>query len=151
MEGLTMLEPMQQLKLLVQERPWEGEPNEAEWDDDFTWYKCRIRRNPQLLHLCGYVSVPKSHPAYGKPYDEPDLKVHGGLTYSDDHADGFWYFGFDCGHAGDLVPGVLLSLINIDRRGGYGSNDVYRTWEYVDNEVQHLVSELWRIEKWGVL
>ena len=30
-----MLEPEQQMKLLVQYRPWEGEPDEAEWEDAF--------------------------------------------------------------------------------------------------------------------
>jgi hypothetical protein len=35
--------------------------------------------------------------------------VHGGLNYADDHVgdrrDGRWWFGFDCGHAGDYLPG----------------------------------------------
>jgi hypothetical protein len=141
-----MLEPEQQLKLLVQDRPWEGEPNEAEWEDDQTGYRCRISRHPTLLHLNGYVSVAKSHPAYGKTYDDVDVKIHGGLTYSHDDG-GWWCFGFDCGHAGDLVPGVLVSLVTVGSSLQYRQDhETYRTWEYVENEVRHLVSELWRIE-----
>ena len=32
---------------------------------------------------CGYIGVDRSHPWYGKEYDELGLvEVHGGLTYS---------------------------------------------------------------------
>lgn len=36
-------------------------------------------------HRCGYVGVPRWHPAYGLGYDHPlmrDVDVHGGLTYA---------------------------------------------------------------------
>lgn len=37
------------------------------------------------------------------------FQVHGGVNYADDHVphrkpDGRWWFGFDCGHAGDYLP-----------------------------------------------
>ena len=61
------------------------------------------------MHRCGYVRVPPSHPAFGKTYDELDVSVHGGLTFSEiepctEHEDGQGYWvGFDCGHAGDAI------------------------------------------------
>lgn len=58
-------------------------------------------------HRCGYVRVPPGHPAHGKDYNDPDVEVHGGLTFAEiepctEHEDGvgFW-FGFDCAHFGD--------------------------------------------------
>ena len=35
----------EKLKLLFEHRPWETEPDEAEWVDGPTKYKCRILRN----------------------------------------------------------------------------------------------------------
>ena len=57
-------------------------------------------------HPCGYVSVPKNHPFYGKSYwDIGDkIEVHGGLTFSGKlHGfEGLW-FGWDYAHAGDFT------------------------------------------------
>ncbi len=86
---------------------------------------------PSYPHYCGYVLVPKNHPAYKKPcyksiedmenYKENykhimeqmnTISVHGGLTYSETvditknypaaAKEGQW-FGFDAAHAGDAV------------------------------------------------
>lgn len=59
-------------------------------------------------HWCGYVRVPREHPAFCLHYDDPLLdgvRVHGGLTYAD-VGDGTvraagWWLGFDCGHLDD--------------------------------------------------
>lgn len=57
-------------------------------------------------HPCGYVSVPKNHPFYGKSYwdIEDKIEVHGGLTFSGKlHGfEGLW-FGWDYAHAGDYT------------------------------------------------
>jgi len=140
----------QKLKLLVANRPWETEPNNAEWMDEDTKYKCRIKRNPSTLSLCGYVGVPKSHPCWGRKYDDmydsiEDLSVHGGLTYSDGDDDGWWWLGFDCAHSGDLSPSVLLHFVSI----GYDAlirDEEYRTWEFVEREVRELSRQLRLIE-----
>ncbi|MGF6871695.1 hypothetical protein [Paraburkholderia sp. MM5477-R1] len=60
------------------------------------------------------------------------IGVHGGLSYSG-HLRGdseHWYFGFDCGHAGDLKPGGLC--------GG----STYRTMESVKGECRQLAGQL---------
>jgi len=63
---------------------------------------------------CGYVGVPKTHPWFGKGYNDEgpiNCDVHGGLTYADntlyvqpDDTD-LWWFGYDCAHFDDGVYG----------------------------------------------
>lgn len=131
--------------------PWEREPNEVDFEHE--GMPCRLRRGPGgLSHWCGYVGVPAAHPFWGLDYSQPApklntspesaLDVHGGVTYAGDHApmcepDGYWYFGFDCAHAGDLVPGMV-------RRGRerYG---VYRDVAFVEAECRKLAEQLYRI------
>lgn len=69
------------------------------------------------------------------------LRVHGGLTWADNHhacgePDGLWWFGFDCAHAGDLCPGMF----SYPHPG-----DVYRDQQYVVAEVQSLAAQLARV------
>ena len=50
--------------------PWATEPDKIQWPDEETGYPCLIVRNGQVGgFLCGYVGVPKGHPAYGLNYD----------------------------------------------------------------------------------
>lgn len=146
LETTTELTAGQKIKLLIAHRPWETEPNEAEWIDEDTDYKCRISRHEDLGHLRGYVGIPKSHPLYGKHYSDDEIEnldAHGGLTHSGEDQDDkdTWWFGFDCSHAGDLSPLLLMVLVekgryNLDRK------EVYRTWEYVEREVRELSAQL---------
>jgi hypothetical protein len=90
------------------------------------------------------------------------LQVHGGVNYAEDHVpdgkpDGRWWFGFDCGHAGDYMP----FNTNIDRimdemvdsmpeevrntmrkivRGR--EHTIYRDQQYVVGECQSLAVQL---------
>lgn len=107
----------------MSDKPWDSQPWLAEPDHVMfmseAGYVCEIRRHPTLKHLNGYIYIPFGHPDYGKDYNElyegddnwdaaPD--VHGGWTYAhnggDDDGGKFTIFGFDCGHAGDLSPGL---------------------------------------------
>ncbi len=57
------------------------------------------------------------------------VHCHGGLTYAseahwENETRATWWFGFDCSHAGDLIP--------ISRKRGFGDHgDVYRNLDYV--------------------
>lgn len=89
------------------------------------------------------------------------LHVHGGVTWAEDHVpneepDGLWWFGFDCGHAGDLNPAMneqlgremlksfmppetfaaLESVFKDMKRG------VWRDQQYVVSECQSLAAQL---------
>jgi hypothetical protein len=65
---------------------------------------CAVVMARPAAHRCGYVRVPPSHPAFQQKYDEIDVNVHGGLTFSElepciEHPDGQgWWLGFDCAH-----------------------------------------------------
>lgn len=88
---------------------------EKEWTQK--GLKCKIIRNPHLGILCGYVAVPSGHPDWGKEEEEIDVDVHGGLTFAKQGGldprwenKNFWWFGFDCGHAFDFIPGIFARL-----------------------------------------
>ena len=88
----------------------------------------------------GYVAVPKDHPYYGLGYDDVDVDVHGGLTYSASGEDvlesspsidilegnegnlkDYWVFGFDTCHYGDTLEtwpmkAVISETLNLKRQ-----------------------------------
>lgn len=91
-------------------------------------------------HRCGYVAVPVGHLLHGKTYEEPDISVHGGLTFSEaaDHT-GFatgteWWFGFDCAHAGD----GMMYYTPSELRG----QEPVRTLEFVEQECESMARQL---------
>lgn len=102
---------------------WKIEPDRMYWVDDATGYDCLIHRSPGTGALCGYVGIKKSHPDFGKGYDDVDVDVHGGLTYADscgwhichqsDDKEPVWWLGFDCGHFRDLSPYIETILMQI--------------------------------------
>jgi len=79
-----MLDIDLQIKLLIQERPWEHEPDREEWVHELTGYKCTVWRHQTLGSLNGYVAIPKGHRVWGFGYDDVEVEVHGGLTYADE-------------------------------------------------------------------
>jgi hypothetical protein len=77
---------------------------------------------------------------------ESDLLVHGGVTFSG-HRDTerfnqfTWWFGFDCGHACDVVPG-LLKLVGLLTRDG---REEYRNLAYVFEQCEWLAEQLAKV------
>ena len=73
----------------------------------------------------GYVIVPKGHKAHGIEYDELEIDVHGGLTYSQeitehqlemfpslDESDiGGWIVGFDTAHFNDNPTNCSIEYV----------------------------------------
>ncbi len=111
--------------------PWLDEPNFLEFE--YLGLPCILHRGG-CATWCGYVGVPKGHPAYGRDYDDVGAEVHGGLTYADsgEHLTEahevrtafenglngtekkiprLWWLGFDCAHGGDL----LLTIVILER------------------------------------
>ena len=146
------------------EGAWQSEPDKVQWMDPATGLPCLILRHPQHGQLCGYVGVGPDHPMHGAGYDlAGDINVHGGLTFADHcsgdergichvvdagEPDNVWWFGFDCGHAGDYSPGHEARMREVLGRdyhpipmGPWGA-DVYRDIEYVRAEVTRLASQL---------
>lgn len=135
------------------EGAWQTEPDKKQWQDEATGLPCLIVRN-HMGALCGYAGVPAGHPAYGRQYDAlEDIDAHGGLTFADrcqkneDPAygichiapageDDIWWFGFDCAHFMDHVPGMKSYGITVS------SDNVYRDFAYVTAEVAALAKQL---------
>ena len=103
---------------------------------------CSIWKHDSLGHLCGYVGVPKSHPWYGLGYDDIDAEIHGGLTFSQHETDreepyphdtgqDIWWVGFDCAHAGDMIPRYVSEF----------PGETCRDENYVRQEIESLVHQ----------
>jgi len=128
--------------------------------------ECRIIRHPTLLSLCGYVRVPATNHFFGKHYNDPSLEsvcVHGGLTFAGnslpeeptkpgeyeahggfDMANRGWWFGFDCGHYLDIVPGleVYTHFRRFVPRSASLPEATYKPIEYVTEHCELLASQL---------
>lgn len=120
-------------------------------------YRCVIV-GQNLGHRCGYIAIPKGHEFYGVGYEDIDIDVHGGWTYSENSkweypviANDIWWIGFDCGHYCD---GKDLELIKsfgkdsesvkymLDMESRFPSNEEVRTIEYVENELIDAVKQI---------
>lgn len=154
-------------KLEWGEGPWTNEPDKIQWVDEKTGLDCLIHRNG-MGALCGYVGVPEGHPAFAKPYDEVDVRVHGGPTYSDfcqpstDESHGIchapyegrpdhvWWIGFDCAHSGDLCPRSSRFNREFEKEhpqyAGFHARDTYRDVAYVKAECARLAAQLSAME-----
>jgi len=151
-----MLEASMKMKLFYPIRPWENEPDHAEWIQEVSGYKCRISRMEGSGALCGYVGIPKEHRFWGKGYhgdneevDDISDNVHGGLTYSEEGKDGYWYFGFDTTHANDFAPKLVELLIEFGRKDlPFHDCMNYKTWEFVEDQIYWLGKRLWQYNEY---
>jgi hypothetical protein len=71
------------------------------------------------------------------------LKVHGGLSWSDEE-EGLWWFGFDCGHAWDLSPG--LQVFYQRHAFNFHRNQTYRDVNFVKQQCADLAFQLKQLE-----
>ncbi len=133
------------------EGAWQHEPDKAQWIAH--GLDCLIVRGPSGA-LCGYVGVPEGHPYFQKHYDEADVEVHGGLTFSapcantDDESRGIyhveqgaanktvWWLGFDCAHCFDVSP------MYAHRYPDTFGDGVYRDFAYVQDQTEQLAEQL---------
>ena len=151
-----MLEASLKMKLFYPVRPWENEPDHAEWEQEVSGYKCRISRMEGSGALCGYVGIPKGHKYWGVIYDEGDEEldaiaddVHGGFTYTEEGDDGYWYFGFDTTHADDFAPKLVELLIDLGRKDLPFTDCMnYKTWEFVEDQIFWLGKRLWQYNEY---
>lgn len=108
---------------------WELEPDNALFTSHGYW--CEVKRHPELGHLCGYVYMGAHHPLAS--VTEPDLAVHGGITYNDGKK-----MGFDCGHAGDVSPYIHTRY----KFSNPGYSEVYRNIRFVKDQLDNLAAQL---------
>ena len=150
-----MLEASLKMKLFYPYRPWEDEPDHAEWENE-VGYKCRISRMEGSGALCGYVGIPKDNVFWGVIYDEGNEEldaiaddVHGGFTYTEEGDDGWWYFGFDTTHINDFAPKLVELLIDLGRKDLPFTDCMnYKTWEFVEDQIFWLGKRLWQYNEY---
>ena len=151
-----MLEASMKMKLFYPVRPWENEPDHAEWVQEPSGYKCRISRMEGSGALCGYVGIPKDNVFWGVIYDEGNEEldaiaddVHGGFTYTEEGKDGYWYFGFDTTHINDFAPKLVELLIEFGRKDLPFTDCMnYKTWEFVEEQIYWLGKRLWSYDQY---
>lgn len=127
--------------------PWDGEPDRV--DFVHAGFACFVKRGP-MGAWCGYVGVPETHPAFGKPYDDVNVDVHGGLTYADRCSgelchvpqpgtpDNVWWLGFDCAHCHDITPATMKYRSQFPA----SYEEAYRDLSYVRAETERLADQL---------
>ncbi len=125
--------------------PWQSEPDRVEWNAH--GLPCLMVRHARSGHWCGYAAVSPGHPAFEKGWDDIDVRVHGGVTYTE-HCEGsvchvpapgapdnVWWIGFDCNHCDDLSPSA-------GERYYFGRGQQYREANYVKRETECLARQL---------
>lgn len=111
-----------------------------------------IKRDDINGALMGYMPIGREHPFHGKSFDKIPVDVHGGLSFSkneliyDDQlawfasSKGWWWIGFDCAHAFDIMPAV----------GNMGMkpypNATYKPYHYVRWELNRLAMQIERLK-----
>jgi hypothetical protein len=115
----------------------------------------------------------REHPNYDCAYEKTHspgamLEVHGGITWSDFSdtlrpGQKLYWFGFDCGHAGDYSPGMKARLQRIMpdleppityaeqlAHPRFGHPEIYRDVPYVKAETTALAEQLAAIKILGL-
>ena len=69
---------------------------------------------------------------------ESIIQVHGGVTFAGEWekfgCSDIWWFGFDCAHAWDLVPGLI--------KYGFMADQTYRDEDYVTREIESMAKQI---------
>ncbi len=138
--------------------PWQDEPDKVVWVDEKTGLDCMARRVFPMGHFCGYVGVPQGHRLFGERGG--DLSAHGGITSTGLCAKGadevtglchkplpgrpekVWWFGFDCAHCFDIMPGMGAMLGGIERVFKISEDSEYRTLDYVKEQCRDLARQI---------
>lgn len=119
---------------------------------------CRVLDGP-FKNYNGYVALPKSHPYWGKDYNDIPIRVHGGLTFGGQGGGvaylrpyvlggkekgkldpmswpdpNLWWIGFDTSHLGDFI--TYNNESHPDPCG------VFWTIEMVERETEELAKQL---------
>jgi hypothetical protein len=115
---------------------WELEPDEATFVSHGYW--CEVKRHPELGHLCGYVLMGAHHPLASET--EPDLAVHGGITYNSGTK-----MGFDCGHTGDISP-YLATRYGLRNYSDPNYHERYRNMAFVKGQLENLAAQLREVD-----
>jgi hypothetical protein len=176
--------PKEEKVKLFGEGIWTDEPDEAEWIHEESGLPCLIIRHQAYGTFSGYFGVPPENPLYKSDGDflEEEITFTGlslpeGIVRDARKTDpltlpiqieaaflNYWFFGFDCAHAGDVIPmfrgrelaGILrrrqtqpLLIASRVGRGTWRGPDVYRDFAFVRKEVEHLAQQAHELHRGG--
>jgi|GEM_PF-1567977 len=173
---------------------WHNEPDEEFYFE--RGYPCLILRKENTGHLCGYVGILKQESEQYRidktincfgvtlhkefDYDAVPIDANGGITFfgrfdrfiPEKYRDKCIFIGFDCAHAGDLVPSFVITNKIIKRLADereritgiepeskkfgrqlkekygydplekYHEEDVYRDIHFVRKEISSIIDQL---------
>ena len=135
--------------------PWQSEPDAVTWQDPASGLPCMILRHMRLGHWCGYVGVQPGHPRFEIKHEDEnlDLAAHGGVNWSNPMPEwaqlrpetpfeGYWWFGFDCSHFMDLVPGLLAVRPRLASPVLGGMAENYRDTHFAETATTYLAAQL---------
>ena len=95
-------------------------------------------------HPTAYVEIPKNNKLYGKEYEDINIMVHGGFTYSRNELMGIqsenWFIGWDYAHGGDFLGYDILFNF------GYKSNNKKWTTKEMIEECQNVINQIVDLE-----
>lgn len=145
---------------------WENEPDRIEWRKPGSALPRLMLRN-RFGSWCGYVGLPPGHPLHGRAAwgtpgtdEQKDerldaMRVHWGVTYTNEcggeichvpqpgEPEHVWWIGFDCGHSGDLSPGLIATVRAICGPSRLREQyEAYRDIGYVIRETEGLAAQL---------
>ena len=126
--------------------PWEYEPDLYEWTH--RGMECIARRNLTHGAWCGYVEIPhdlwETHMVLANRESLDDLiDVHGGVTFNEYILDKAAHrIGFDCAHAGDLMPKIPSAEKYLSE---IFPQDVYRDLAFVIAECESMVDQILKV------
>lgn len=91
----------------------------------------------EMGNFCGYITIPPGNP-FNETNDYDDdmfdkIDIHGGWTYYDTK-DADVIIGFDCAHAGDLVPMMEMIEDEVMRDLAQKTGNTYRDLKYVKDQ-----------------
>lgn len=133
---------------------WDGVPDK-EAKERHREFMARLRNSGGNPFKMPPSKFPDTKPVLGIGDKLCEVSVHGGLTFAGilrkRNVD-LWFFGFDCGHAGDFSPGMhatlrfLHQLDNTTKQfeayAGFCQDETYRTIDYVKAECTELARQL---------
>ena len=129
---------------------WQLEPDESQFNLE-NGAPGIIKRSVNGA-LMGYMPIGSLHPFHGKSFDKIPVDVHGGLSFSKNEliyndrlagfasSKGWWWIGFDCAHAFDIMPAF----------GNMGMKPypdaTYKPYHYVRWELNRLAMQMERLK-----
>ena len=135
-----LIEDKEERKSMWREGPWIDEPDYVQ--GEYNGHRYVILRNLLLGNLCGYFEG-----SFLEDHEYPN--VHGGITYRNEDLprvgliekapedEMLHWYGFDCGHLGDIIPSIP-DMQSVKE----SMQTIYKDINYVRQQLYNALDEL---------